>query len=409
MDVTLKVAELRRPWTWIAGNTGRGKEHVTHNDGPGKAWIETRVNRKDARNHVLISADRGGPVRLAAWGRSIRVSAVVPGARVDAPGRALVLPSDLAKILKACRSEEVNLVEIVSGWRAEFGRSTFSFQSPDAVNFPEPAPFEGAGCHVLPASTFARAVRLTAFAADPKSARYALGGVLIEAQDSALDFVATDGRRIAHHRCTSPTVEGTPFRPTTHAPVVPLRAIREAEDLAGMLDVDDPVELAFGPGAFEFRTGLGSIRSPLVDGRFPDWRRHLPPAGPVARLAFPDPQALLRAVELAAVVTAPEHEGIVLDLSAGRLILDCESPHYGRSRVDLAADFAGDPLRLALDHRLLHDALATLEPDEPVTLELSGPDRPIALRAEGWTFGLMTLIAAPVTVTGRVAEVVTIA
>ena len=70
------------------------------------------------------------------------------------------------------------------------------------------AGFEEDKYHVVPTRLFREMVKRTVFATDPESSRYALGGVLLEMEDTSVTAVGTDGRRLARMEGTGESVGG---------------------------------------------------------------------------------------------------------------------------------------------------------------------------------------------------------
>ena len=73
----------------------------------------------------------------------------------------------------------------------------FTLPIEDASLFPEVPDFAATSYHVIPAGDLKKLIRRTIFATDLESARYALGGVLIELTAESIAMVGTDGRRLA--------------------------------------------------------------------------------------------------------------------------------------------------------------------------------------------------------------------
>ena len=116
-------------------------------------------------------------------------------------------------------------------------------------------------------------IRRTIFATDLESARYALGGVLVELTAESIAMVGTDGRRLA--RMVAPAeAENDPPAPTG-TPVIPVKALKLIE--RNLVDDDSLVHLAIQAGtAVLVRTESAVIYSRLVEGPVPPLPGRLP-------------------------------------------------------------------------------------------------------------------------------------
>ena len=156
-------------------------------------------------------------------------------------------------------------------------------------------------------------IRRTIFATDLESARYALGGVLVELTGESIAMVGTDGRRLA--RMVAPAeAENEPPAPTG-TPVIPVKALKLIE--RNLVDDDVLVHLAIQAGtAVLVRTESAVIYSRLVEGRFPRYQDVFPANVEVKIPLEAGPLRL--AVEQASIVTSDESRGVDFQFGPGR-------------------------------------------------------------------------------------------
>lgn len=348
------------------------------------AGVAPSRSPKPILQSVLLDCRDGGAT-LSATDLEVGVVLAVAGARVDAPGRAMLPAGRFGAILRTSADDEVGVevdgdTLVVTG-----GRSRFVLPSEDPDLFPAVPEFTGETWYTVRAGDLKRALRRTAFATDPESTRYALGGILVEPNLEALDFVATDGRRLAVQRVTP----GGPGPEITSKPVIPLRA---AKLLDRALDDDDaPVDVSFaGRNAASFRTGEVLVSSRLVEGRFPRYQDVFP-ADPGVKVPL-EVGAFRMAVEQASVVTSTESRGLDFRFAGGVLAMTAQAADAGKSAVELPVDYDGPPLEVTFDGRYLLDALKALDPASGVTAELIDGKSPAVFRSgDGFTYVLMPL------------------
>ncbi len=395
MDLTIDPRLFRPAWNFVSGNVERNCETITTPGEGGTRERVTRVDRANPANFVLLDASDPSvsPRLMARRGNSWAEAATIPGCTVREPGRTMLLPGDMTKLLASKVGSTIDLFSDRDDRLViRFSRTELAWNHPPADMFPAPSRLEPPGWHVLTAADFARAVRLTEFAVDEKSTRYALGGVLLEpAGPEHLSFVATDGAQMSSCRCSART-EGVLYRPESSAPVAPIHALTEAARLARTLENTAPVRLGFvSGGAFVFDCVAGRISAPAPHGRFPAWQDSIPSVE-WSLLSLSDPAELGRALDLASIARTPDRVGVTVTQIAGGLRFDgrselghawavIDSPAVGR----LGPVFSIDP------HRLREPLLALA--GEPVEL-LAGEDRDrlvAMLRAQDYVYVLATL------------------
>ena len=238
---------------------------------------------------------------------------------------------------------------IVRGQHAEF-----ILPIEDASLFPEVPDFAATSYHVIPAGNLKKLIRRTIFATDLESARYALGGVLVELTGESIAMVGTDGRRLA--RMVAPAeAENNPPAPAG-TPVIPVKALKLIE--RNLVDDDVLVHLAIQAGtAVLVRTESAVIYSRLVEGRFPRYQDVFP-ANVEVRIPL-EAGRLRLAVEQASIVTSDESRGVDFQFGPGALKLSSQAADVGSSHVDLPIAYDGkagrDHLRPPLPDRRAQD------------------------------------------------------
>jgi DNA polymerase-3 subunit beta len=271
---------------------------------------------------------------------------------------------------------------MVRGQHAEF-----TLPVEDASLFPEVPDFAAASFHVIPAGILKKLIRRTIFATDLESARYALGGVLVELTPESIAMVGTDGRRLA--RMVAPAeAENEPPQPTG-TPVIPVKALKLIE--RNLVADDVLVHLAIQSGtAVLVRTESAVIYSRLVEGRFPRYQDVFPASVDVKIPLEAGPLRL--AVEQASIVTSDESRGVDFQFSSGVLKLSSQAADVGSSHVDLPIAYEGKPVDITFDPRYLIDALRTLDDAAPITAELIDAKNAAVFRtADHYTYVVMPL------------------
>ena len=173
--------------------------------------VPVRSPKPILQNVKLIIDEEEGSV-LMGTDLEVGIRHRVLGVRVEEPGDVILPTVQMGSILRTSGDAELELSTdddhlIVRGQHAEF-----TLPIEDASLFPEVPDFGANSYHVIPAGGLKKLIRRTIFATDLESARYALGGVLVELTASSIAMVGTDGRRLAR-MVTSAETENEPAVP----------------------------------------------------------------------------------------------------------------------------------------------------------------------------------------------------
>lgn len=351
------------------------------------ASIAPARSPKEVLQSVKLSVGPDGAT-LEATDLEVAVRVRVEGAEVDGPGAALLPTARFGAILRTWGGGPIPVESDGDSLKVGSGRAAYKLNAGDPSLFPAIPAAPSTLRHEVDADALATALRRTAFACDPESARYALGGVLFEPDpDDAgrLLLVATDGRRLARAEIAAKT-DGEPGGATR---VVPVKAVKL---LLRCLPGGGPVALAFDGRSMAATIGGVEAWSRLVEGRFPAYRDVFP-SGVPHRAAF-EAGALRAAVEQAAVTTGDESRGVDFALSAGSLRLSARAADAGESAVECDAGYDGPAVAFALDPAYLLDMLRSLDAETPLTLAAIDGRNAIVLTTDDGTY---SYVAMPLT------------
>jgi DNA polymerase-3 subunit beta len=214
------------------------------------------------------------------------------------------------------------------------------------------------------------------FAIDKKSARYALGAVLIEVQGDVVTFVATDGRRLASVQCDhDQAVDDSQT-------LVPSRVMEIIRDLASE-DASLTVQLEATHREIVATVGTAKVTALLMEGRFPKWRDTIPEDSGVKPTTV-DRLALLRSTKAAAICASEESKGVTFSISDECILLQGKSSDRGESKVKCGIIDAGKSTFLKLNPSFVKEWLDGIsggkDADPNVEIEAVDADSAVILR-----------------------------
>ena len=221
-------------------------------------------------------------------------------------------------------------------------------------------------------------INLTHFSVFTGEANYVLTGFLWEVEANILKITTSDTKRLA-------TVERPlpPQQPEIGVKkhfIVPQRAVME---LSKLLKDQDEIKLTIGSNQVYFDLGDTQLITQLIEGEFPDYQKVIPPESEnkfkINREKF------LNSLKRANLLTAPEYQGVKLELKKNKLIVSKTTPQLGEYKEDIDIEFKGKELTLGFNPQYLIDILKVLEEDE-VIFEVYGSEKPLVLRNKGFIY-----------------------
>lgn len=241
---------------------------------------------------LAIEADPAG-VSVKCYGTDAHGSANVGG---EGTGAVMVPAKSLSLFLAHATGDTVRIEKTKHDQAVTFSTGV-SFKCDlvplphiDAATSVAQADMAGAAGFALGEGVLAHLLALTRPFISTEETRYYLNGVFFETDTSGLELraVATDGHRLGSRKVTLPAAT----KPEGKF-IVPREAVDALHKLIGGAEV----RVSFTDTHVEF-TGNGVfIRSKLIDGTFPDWRRVVPQEFVTAVKAKTD--ALMRAARIA--------------------------------------------------------------------------------------------------------------
>lgn len=231
---------------------------------------------------------------------------------------------------------------------------------------------EDAPAATVKAEEFARAVAQVARAASTDEARPAwTRGVLLEARDGSLTATATDSYRLALR--TLAWDQGPEL-----TALVPRRPLEEAQFAAEQLGSDVRVLLESAHATFMF--GDRSLRTTLLQERFPDYRTLIPSGH--ERVLEVERAELVEVVKRVSVVGDTGATGttpVTLHLSADGVRVTAGSGEVGQAEESLPARLEGEDLQIAFNPRYLVEGLEAAG-GEAVVLQFRDELKPAVIR-----------------------------
>ena len=354
------------------------------------AAVAARTTKPILSNVKAVA--EGDGLTLIAFDTEVGIRYELRGIMVGRNGAAILPISHLVQILRESRDDDVSLDATDAGTKIRAGTSRFEMPSYPVDEFPDiPAFDDGGRHHEITAGVLRTMIKRTAFAADKKdSTRFALSGVLWEAEGKTARLVATDSKRLAV--CEGEAALYGPPEATKGSHLVPAKTMTLLE--RNLTDDGELVRIGLRPNEALFQTERAMIYSRLVEGRYPPYRDIIGQTRKQAGVKVPLPVGeFLSRVRQAAIMTDDESKRVDMTFEAGKVTMQARGAETGSSEVEMALpEYDGPEVKIAFDPQYLVEFLRALEGEPAVILEMSDGTKPALFKCgDGYQYLVMPL------------------
>lgn len=311
-------------------------------------------------DNMLLSAE-GQKLKVAATNLEIGVIKNLK-VEVEVPGGITVPAKTLVELVSGLGQAKISLTSEGEVLTIESGKFKASINGIAAAEFPAIPLAEGLGIS-FPKEAFLTSSQIL-FASAIDEGRPILTGILTEASNGKLDFVATDGFRLAHRQIELPKGKHQ-FKS-----LIPRRTFEELLRLMSEEEVEE-VGIATSQNQNQVVFNLGStiVSSRLIEGQFPAWGKIIPEK--IVARAIIAKDELLKASKLAAIFAKNETNVVVLTTKKGLLKLESHAKELGSQENEIEGEIEGEELTIAFNTKFLLDAISNA-PSTQIMIEFSG-------------------------------------
>ena len=340
------------------------------------AAVASRTTKPILANIKVIAQDDA--LTLMGTDLEIGIRYELRGVKVDQPGEAVIPVHRLTSILRETNDADISFhvdKELVTHVRLSTGR--FELPGSEPAEFPDiPSVDTAERYHEIRAGVLRTLIKRTVFAAEKKeSTRWAVTGILWEADGQVARLVATDTKRLAI--AEGPAEIHGEVEGKGHSHLIPAKAIMLLE--RNLADDGEIVRVVLKPNEAMFQTERALIHTRLVEGRFPPYRDIIP-----KKMAVKLPVAvhdLMARIRQAAIMTTDESKRVDFHFSTGKVVLTARGPESGSSEVEMPLpEYTGADIDIAFDPSYLVEMLRAIEGEPTAVLEMTDGLKPAVFR-----------------------------
>ncbi len=321
--------------------------------------------------NILISA-AGNKLKVAATNLEIGVIKYLP-AEVTEAGEVTIPAKTLVELISGLKPTKVSFEGNETSITVTCDKFKASINGIPSTEFPVIPLSEGESVSFKKEVLQLSSQILFASAVD--EGRPTLTGILTQTNGDNLDFVATDGFRLAHRQVK---MEDSKVK---FKSIIPRRTYEEVLRLIAEEEVDQvKISVSENQNQIIFDFGSSLVSSRLIEGSFPAWEKIIP-TQTVAR-AIVDKEELLKDIKLASVFAKNEGNVIVMKITPGKLQLSSSAKEIGSQENELEGEIEGSDLQIAFNAKFLQDAISASSANQ-LSIEFSGPLSPALIKPIG--------------------------
>jgi DNA polymerase III subunit beta len=306
-------------------------------------------------SNVLLEK-KGDLLTLLATDIEIQITTTTAGAGGDGDGAVTVGARKLQEILRSLPdSTEITLNLEDKRLQVKGGKSRFNLQTLPADDFPRMTLNEGDTKQFsITQKAFRQLIAKTQYGMAAQDVRYYLNGLLLLVEGNELRAVATDGHRLAYASV------GIETELPRQEMILPRKTVLELNRL--LVDTDDVLEITLATNQVRFAFGSVVLVSKLIDGKFPDYERVIPPS--LRNHMTVGRQILMQAMHRAAILTNEKFRGVRVVLSENSLKLIAANAEQEEAVEEIEVQYTGDAIDVGFNVGYLLDVLNNVHSDE---------------------------------------------
>lgn len=281
----------------------------------------------------------------------------------QAPGGITVPAKTLVELIAGLGQDRVSLETEGEVLAIQSGKLKASINGIPASEFPA-IPLSSDNGVSFPKEAFMASSQIL-FASAIDEGRPVLTGILTEVAGGKLDFVATDGFRLAHRQLDLPDSK------VRFSSLIPRRTFEEVLRIIAEEEIKElNIAASGGQNQVIFNLGSAIVSSRLIEGKFPAWGKIIPQK--IVTRAIVEKEEVLKAIKLAAIFGRGESNIVVFTTKKGLLKLESRAKEIGNQENEVEGEIEGEELQIAFNTKFILDAISN-SPSSQIMMEFSGP------------------------------------
>lgn len=249
-------------------------------------------------------------------------------------------------------------------------KASFQLKSMASDAFPEFAETNNINYFELPVSELKEMMTQTIFSVSTDETRYFMTGVLFEKENSNLNLISTDGKRLSY--ISKNLCDGVEDFNKVIVPTKILHVLLRRIPSEGNISVGIANKMIF------FKFGFYEFSSLIIEGEFPKYKKVIPESQ--KHYFEVEKSDLIESLKRVSLLVEQKSKKILLTVNPGVLTLSSPESDFGTAKEEIPCQYDDEEFVFALNFTYLDEPLKVMK-DSRVRIEFSEEMRAITLRA----------------------------
>ncbi len=326
----------------------------------------------------ILFQTENGKLKLSATNLELGIIKTV-NAQITEGGELTVPAKTFLEIVLSLTGENLEIESDLEQLKISTKKFNATLNCISASEFPA-IPLSSGKIIVLKSAVLLNSLPQITFSAASDEGRPVLTGILTEIIKGSIEFIATDGFRLAHKQAKITGLDKDSLKV-----LIPRRTFEEVarlinEDLGASSEENIEISTTENQNQMIFKIGSTQLSSRLIEGQFPAWNKIIP--AKFENRTIIDRVGFLKACKLASVFSRSEANIIKLKTFTNKIILTSEAKEVGSQETELEAQSEGSEIQIAFNSKYLIDVLTAL-PQSQISIEFSGNLSPALVKPIG--------------------------
>ncbi len=321
-----------------------------------------------------------GKLEIQAMDLNMAISCTID-ADIQEEGEIVVSAKRFSELIRKLSEENVTITQNKeqNTIKIESGTADFQLLLMNEEDYPKFPEFNGDTSITIGDEEIKELVKKTVFACAKEEAKPLFTGILVEVADNKITFVGTNTHRLA--------IKSMPYESSEPMSIIiPYKVLEEINrNLTG--EVPQEVKISLLKNQIMVSIDNVVIVSRLIEGKFPDYRRVVPPKFSIT--AKVNVKEMANSVERVSLFSNQgEYSVVKVSVEDGKMTIMSSSPDVGSGKEIIDCVSEGDKLNVAFNSKYVLDILKNLEAEEAI-FSMNTSYSPVCVTSEsepGYTY-----------------------
>lgn len=302
---------------------------------------------------ILIEAEEGS-IKLSSNDLEIAIECGID-ADVERLGSAVLSSKTFGEVVRKISGDEIfvdmNEYSIIS---VDSRYSHFELKSIDPAGFPKLVDIEQENSIIIDRDALKNMIKQTVFAVSDDENRPIFKGVFVEVEENTVNFVATDGYKLAHRK------EATNQDHKAFSCIIPGKTLNEIYKI--LQNVPEEIELCVSSNQMMFRTGRCKLVSRLIEGTYLNYKIMIPKEYTLNVMV--EKKEFLSAIERASIVMNDERKNPLNFTVGNDKIIMTANAENGSAKEEIVCETYGEKIEIRFNARNFIDTLKAIDEEK---------------------------------------------